>query len=56
MMVLRTCPACSLRFYAPRSAGQRFCWRCERLARQSVQDVAERLLAQVFPHGLPADR
>ena len=54
-MVLRTCAACYLRFYAPRTTEQHLCWRCQRLSRQSAQEAADRLLAQVFPHGLPAD-
>jgi hypothetical protein len=55
MMVLMTCNQCGIRFYAPSTAQQDFCWRCERTDHGQTNEVAERLLAQVFPDGLPAD-
>ena len=55
MMVLVTCNQCGIRFYAPSTAQQDYCWRCERTDRGQANEVAERLLAQVFPNGLPAD-
>jgi hypothetical protein len=55
MMVLVTCSQCGIRFYAPLTARQDFCWRCERTDRGQTDEVSERLLAQVFPDGLPAD-
>ena len=55
MMVLKTCTDCGIRFYAPLTAQQSVCWRCDRTTRTGeANDVAERLLAQVFPEGLPA--
>ena len=56
VMVLKTCVHCGIRFYAPHSSDQGQCWRCERTVKTAeAYDVAERLLAQVFPDGLPAD-
>jgi uncharacterized paraquat-inducible protein A len=57
MMVLRTCPECGIRFYAPDSSHQTRCWRCERrvTTAQAANEVAERLLGEVFPDGMPAD-
>jgi hypothetical protein len=56
MMVLKTCGQCGIRFYAPAASDQGQCWRCERTVKTAeVNDAAERLLAEVFPNGLPAD-
>lgn len=56
MLVLKTCLQCGIRFYAPLSSEQGQCWRCERTVQTAESnDVAERLLVQVFPDGLPAD-
>jgi hypothetical protein len=54
-MVLLTCPRCGIRFYAPDSDQHRTCWRCERDDRTEVDAIAERLLVEVFPQGLPAE-
>jgi len=54
-MVLRTCSQCSIRFYAPRDSRQQVCCRCERSGRLEAYHVADRLLAEVFPDGLPLD-
>jgi hypothetical protein len=54
-MILRTCGQCGIRFYAPESELKQTCWRCERRARVEQLKVAERLLEQVFPGGLPGD-
>ncbi len=55
MMVLQTCAQCGIRFYAPQTSSQKVCWRCERKVRTQSYEVADRLLAEVFPDGLPAD-
>ena len=56
MMVLKTCGQCGIRFYAPAASEQSHCWRCERAVKTDEGDeVAERLLAEVFPDGLPSD-
>jgi hypothetical protein len=59
MMVLKTCVQCGIRFYAPDTSEQSNCWRCERTVKTAeapeATGAAERLLAEVFPDGLPAD-
>jgi hypothetical protein len=55
MMMLKRCAQCGARFYAQPDAEQEHCWRCEQSVRTETDEVANRLLAQVFPDGLPAD-
>jgi hypothetical protein len=55
MMVLKRCAQCGIRFYAQPDVEQQNCWRCERSVQTETAEVADGLLAQVFPDGLPAD-
>ena len=54
-MVLKRCAQCGIRFYAQPDTEQQNCWHCERSVQTETDEVADRLLAQVFPDGLPAD-